>query len=79
MMCNMRLLFAGTHVFITDRPIYHYVRHIGSLIDRPITVDDVNHIRKTLVKASQEFKPDDRMYERFSRFLENALTGRKII
>ena len=79
MMCNMRLLMAGTHVYIASKPIYHYIRHIGSLIDTPLSQDDINFIRKTLVKSAQEFNCSDAMFERFSRFLENALDGRNKI
>ena len=78
MMCNMRLLFAGTDFCISDKPTYHYVRHIGSLIDTPLAQEEFNQIRRALAEAAKEFNPSDKLYERCKLFMENALSGRNV-
>ena len=76
MLCNMRLLMAGTSFFITDRYLYHYIRRDDSLLHTPLSIEDVNSIRRALVTIAKEYKPTDKMFERFSAFLESALAAR---
>lgn len=76
---NMAQLMAGTKYFITDHHLYHYIRHMGSLLDTPLSAEDANDIRRVLVEHAKRFKPTDEVYERFSRFMEEALQGRKYL
>ena len=76
MLLNMELLFAGVSVLITDRLLYHYVRRGGTLIDTPLSQDDLDRIISIFEETADAAAPEQEKYERCRRFLDNALSHR---
>ena len=76
MIFNMGLIFAGVPLFITNQCIYRYVRRDGSLLSHWLSEENAEKIRLSLRRLAKEHKAKPEVYERFQRFLDNAIKGR---
>ena len=77
MLFNMEQLMAGTTYLTTDHHLYHYIRHAGSLLDTPLSEQDIDVMKNILASHIKKHKPTTEIQTRFTSFLENALKGRK--
>ena len=73
---NIGLIFAGVTTLVTTKAIYHYINHAGSLIHRPISMQEAGIIRRAFYELADRFNPDPAVFDRCRRFLNNALKGK---
>ena len=76
MIFNMGLMFAGMSTYITNKHLYRYVRHDGSLLSSTLTEIEAWAAMETLTVLAQKYNPKPEVYERCLRFLNNALANR---
>ena len=76
MIFNMGLIFAGVDTFVTDKIVYHYLRHEGSLVDANLTPQEALRIRLALQEVGFRYHPPMGVWKRCVEFLERALNGK---
>lgn len=76
MIFNMELMFAGASTFITKRYVYHYERRDDSLLSVPLSKEEAYLTQEVLSGLAKMYDVKPEVYERCSRFLENALQGK---
>ena len=77
MIFNMGLIFSGVSSLVAEESVYHYTRRAGSLVSgTTLTKADAIQARAALNYLASIWTPPDEIYERFLRFLQNALNGK---
>ena len=73
---NIGLIFAGVSTFVMKKPHYHYVRRDDSLLSYNLTKIQADQIRQALKDLATKYNPNQELYDRCMRFLNNAIGGR---
>ena len=76
MLFNMGLIFAGVTTMVTRKVLYHYVNHPGSLVGRSVSKEEADGMRIVLADIADRFNAKPELYDRFRKFLDNALRGK---